>query len=240
MTEQDVTRDERAAELAANLAHVRRRLATACEEAGRHWREVTLVAITKTFPATDVRRLATLGVTDIGENRDQEIRAKLPDLTDVPVRWHFVGRLQRNKARSVAGYADLVHSVDRTELVAALDTAAQKERQEPLGVLLQLSLDADTKRGGVTDADLLALADRVAAAEHLRLRGLMAVAPLDADADAAFARLAAASQRLRAQHPEATAVSAGMSGDLEAAIRNGATHVRVGTALLGGREKLVR
>jgi pyridoxal phosphate enzyme (YggS family) len=238
-------RDPRAAELAGNLAAVRGRLAAACVAAGRRPEEVTLIAVTKTFPARDVRRLVALGVTDVGENRDQEARAKTADLADLSgVRWHFVGRLQRNKVNHVVGYADVVHAVDRPELVTALAAAAERSRQRPLDALVQVNLDTDPEeaahRGGAAPGDVPALADRVAAAGSLRLVGLMAVAPLGGDPEPAFARLAEIAARLRADHPAARMLSAGMSADLEAAIRHGATHVRVGTALLGGRTRPVR
>lgn len=242
-THLDLTGDRRAEELAASLAAVRDRIVTACQAAGRQPDEVTLIAVTKTFPAQDVRRLAALGVTDFGENRDQEASLKA---SLVPgVRWHFLGRLQRNKARSVARYADVVHSVDRPELVDSLDAArvaARAGTERPLDVLVQVDLDTqpDPLRGGIAPAAVPGLADRIAAAYHLRLVGVMAVAPRGGDPYAAFERLAAVSARLRTDHPAAAMVSAGMSGDLEAAIQHGATHARVGTALLGGRENLVR
>jgi pyridoxal phosphate enzyme (YggS family) len=235
----------RRAELAGNLAAVRVRIAAACAAAGRPPGDVTLVAVTKTYPAADVLRLAALGVPDIGENRDQEAAPKAAEVADAgtAVRWHFVGRLQRNKARSVAGYADLVHSVDSVRLAEAL-AAAARERPEPLGVLVQISVDGDASRGGAVaggaepDIDIDRVADAVAAADGLRLCGVMAVAPLDWEPGKAFARLAAVAGRLRQRYPDATLVSAGMSDDLEAAIEHGATHVRIGAALLGNRAPL--
>jgi len=226
---------DRRAELAANLVEVRRRIADACVAAGRDSDEVTLVAVTKTWPAADVRLLAYLGVTDVGENRDQEARPKHDECADLGLRWHFVGRLQRNKVRSVAGYADVVHSVDRPELVDAL-AAAAADRRDRLTVLVQVSLDVPPGdgRGGVAPDLVPALARRISES-GLRLGGVMAVAPPAEDPDAAFARLADIAAKLRATHPSATVLSAGMSGDLEAAIRHGATHVRIGTALLGRR-----
>ena len=259
--------DPRLAELAANLAAVRRRISAACTACGRDVEEVTLVAVTKTFPAADVRRLAELGLVDVGESRDQEARPKVTELADLALRWHFVGRLQRNKARSVAGYAHLVHAVDRPELLVALEqtatdqvatdqaTTAQAGGQRPdrpLAVLIQVNLDPDPEhaptpdqtrtasRGGAAPAEVAALADAAAGCQHLRLAGLMAIAPRAGDPDRAFARLAEVAARVRAEHPAATVLSAGMSGDLEAAIRHGATHLRVGTALLGSRATLVR
>lgn len=219
-------------ELAAALAAVEGRLAAACTAAGRARDEVRLIAITKTRPASDVALLRDLGVEDVGENRDQEAREKAAAVPDV--RWHFVGGLQTNKARSVASYAFAVHSVDRPALVDALSAGALRAERQ-LEVLLQVSLDGDPARGGALPADVPRLAEEAAGAPGLHLAGVMAVAPLGADPAAAFAELAEVSAQLRATHPEATAISAGMSGDLEQAIAAGATHVRVGTALLGER-----
>lgn len=225
----------RRAELAQNLAEVEQRIARACSAAGRARGEVTLVAVTKTWPAADAALLRDLGVRDLAENRDQEARIKAAEVTGV--RWHFVGQLQTNKARSVAGYADVVHSVDRPDLVEALSRAAVRAGRT-LGVLVQISLDG--QRGGARAADLPALADQVAQAPGLALHGVMAVAPLNADPLAAFGRLRQISVDLTVQHPAATVISAGMSGDLEEAILSGATLVRVGTAVLGHRELPLR
>jgi pyridoxal phosphate enzyme (YggS family) len=224
-------------EVAANLATVRARIAAACDTAGRDPAEVTLVAITKTFPASDVRLLAALGVTDVGENRDQEARAKHAECADLSLRWHFVGQLQRNKCRSVARYADVVHSVDRLSLVGALSAAALAA-ERAVTALVEVNLDPPETaagRGGVPAELATELADAVAAAPGLVLGGVMAVAPLGADPGPAFARLAEIAEQVRAEHPAAVIVSAGMSADLEAAVRHGATHVRIGTALLGHR-----
>jgi pyridoxal phosphate enzyme (YggS family) len=234
-------------ELAGSLATLRERISTACAAAGRDAAAVTVIAVTKRFPAADIRRLAALGVTDVGESRDQEARPKAAELADLTgLRWHFVGRLQRNKVSHVVRYADVVHSVDRTELVAALASAAARARPRPLDVLVQVNLEPEpaagaepAPRGGAQPLDVPGLADRVAAAESLRLAGLMAVAPLGTDPEPAFARLAELAARLRAEHPGAVILSAGMSADLEAAVRCGATHVRVGTALLGSRTRPV-
>jgi pyridoxal phosphate enzyme (YggS family) len=225
-------------QLAASLAEVRERISAACAAAGRP-DDVTLVAVTKTYPASDVVLLAGLGVTDVGENRDQEAAPKAAEAAaeGVALRWHFIGQLQRNKAKSVAAYADVVESVDSVRLAGALDRAAAG-RPQPLEVLIQVSIDGDPDRGGAIGDDLWRVSDTVAAADHLRLGGLMAVAPMDWAPDRAFEQLAELSQRLVATHPGATALSAGMSGDLEAAIRHGATHVRIGTSLLGMRNQL--
>jgi pyridoxal phosphate enzyme (YggS family) len=234
---------QRTAELAANLTVVRHRIETAAASANRDPGEITLVAVTKTWPASDVRLLAGLGVTDIGENRDQEASAKQQSLVDVPLRWHFIGRLQRNKVRSVVSYSDVVQSVDRAALIAELDRAGQRameQKPQRLQVFLQVDLGQpwDPARGGADPAQLPELADEVAAASTLELMGLMVVAPLDADPAEAFATLATLSERLRTGHPGAVAMSAGMSQDLEQAIAAGATHVRVGSDLLGHRPPL--
>ena len=229
---------QRRAELAANLDDVRRRIAAAAGSAGRDPETVTLVAVTKYFPAADVRLLAGLGVTDIGENRHQEAQAKAAECADLDLRWHFIGGLQSNKAGAVAGYADVVESVDRRKLVAPLDRGAH-QRSHPVDVLLQVSLDPPGTggRSGADPDELDELAAAVEACGMLRLRGLMAVAPLGADPVPAYARLAEVRERFVAAHPAATWLSAGMSGDLEAAVEAGATHVRLGTAVLGRRPR---
>ncbi len=228
---------ERAAELSAALVALEQRLVAACSAAGRQRTDIVLVAVTKTRPIGDVEALRDLGVRDIGENRDQEAKAKAAAVPGV--RWHFVGGLQTNKARSVATYADVVHSVDRPALVDALSAGAQRAGRS-LEVLLQVSLDGDPGRGGAPPDRVPALADAAATAPGLRLLGVMAVAPLGSDPAAAFASLAQVATRVRADHPGCTAISAGMSGDLEQAIAAGATHVRVGAALLGRRPPLDR
>jgi hypothetical protein len=230
---------ERTTELAANLARVRGQVAAACAAAGRDPDEVTVIAVTKTFPAADVVRLAQLGMREIGENRDQEAAPKAAEVArqGASVRWHFVGRLQRNKCHSVVSYADLVHSVDSVRLATALGAAAA-ERGDPLEVLVQVSIDGDPARGGVAGEELVRVADAIAGEAALRLRGVMAVAPMAWEPAAAFGRLAEVAADLCAAHPEATIVSAGMSADLDAALACGATHLRIGTALLGGRATL--
>lgn len=223
-------------ELARRLDAVRARIEAACARSGRDPGGLTLVVVTKTYPAADVRLLAALGVRDVAENRDQEAAAKADETRDLDLVRHFVGRLQSNKARSVVRYADLVHSVDRESLVAPLDRAAEG-RDRRLDCLLQVSLDGDPARGGALPGAVPALAGLVAGAAHLRLRGVMAVAPLGEDPDRAFARLREVADRLRADHPAAALISAGMSGDLESAVAHGATHLRVGSAILGERAR---
>jgi pyridoxal phosphate enzyme (YggS family) len=223
-------------QIAAGLAEVRRRVADAAAGTGREPDDVTLVVVTKFFPASDVRILADLGVTDVGENRHPEAADKLAACAGLGLRWHFIGGLQSNKAAVVASYADVVESVDRRKLVAALQRGAH-DRAHPVDVLLQVSLDPPGHEGrsGADPADLPALADAVEQAGMLRLRGLMAVAPLGEDPVPAFGRLAAVHREFTEQRPAATWLSAGMSNDFEAAVAAGATHVRVGSAILGAR-----
>jgi PLP dependent protein len=225
------------ADLEENLRAVRARIADAAHAAGRDPASVSLLAVSKTWPAADVRALAALGQGDFGENRAQELLGKAAELAGTPVRWHFVGQLQRNKAAAVARLGAVVHSVDRPSLAGVLDRAGQEG--QPFGVLLQVDLGGAAgelaARGGTLPADVPALADLVAGAAGLRLRGLMAVAPRGEDPRPAFDRLAALAARVRADHPEAVELSAGMSADLEAAVAAGSTIVRVGTALFGDR-----
>ncbi|MDH3033300.1 YggS family pyridoxal phosphate-dependent enzyme [Streptomyces sp. TRM75561] len=236
---------DRKNELAANLAGVEERIAAACDAAGRGRDEVTLIVVTKTWPASDVRILSGLGVRHVAENRDQDAAPKAAACADLPLVWHFVGQLQTNKVRSVVSYADVVQSVDRARLVSALSKEAVRVGRE-VGCLIQVALDADVdgrgERGGVAPSGVAELADLVAGAEGLRLDGLMTVAPLTGEyagrQQAAFERLMDLSTDLRRTHPAANMVSAGMSADLEQAVAAGATHVRVGSAVLGVRPRL--
>ncbi|GAA2425185.1 YggS family pyridoxal phosphate-dependent enzyme [Streptomyces mauvecolor] len=236
---------DRKTELAENLARVEERIASACAAAGRKRADVTLIVVTKTYPASDVRLLHGLGVRHVAENRDQDAAPKAAACADLDLTWHFVGQLQTNKVRSVASYADMVQSIDRAKLIGSLSTAAVRAGRE-LGCLIQVALDAESgergERGGVAPDGIEELAALVEQAPGLRLGGLMTVAPLAGEyagrQRAAFERLLEFSSRLRADHPAANMVSAGMSADLEEAVAAGATHVRVGTAVLGVRPRL--
>ncbi|MGW1720229.1 YggS family pyridoxal phosphate-dependent enzyme [Streptomyces sp. NPDC002156] len=236
---------ERRDELAVNLAAVEERIAAACSAAGRKREEVTLIVVTKTYPASDVRILCELGVRHVAENRDQDAAPKAEACADLPLTWHFVGQLQTNKVRSVVGYASVVQSVDRDRLVSGLSKEAVRAGRE-VGCLIQVALDAEEsgrgERGGVGPGGIGELADLVAGAEGLRLDGLMTVAPLTGPYAgrelAAFERLMDLSTAMRRTHPAANMVSAGMSADLEQAVAAGATHVRVGSAVLGVRPRL--
>lgn len=236
--------DSRTEELRRALDATWERIGSACAAQERDPSSITLVVVTKTWPTDDAVRLVDLGVHDLGENRDQEASAKATAVRQArpsgDVRWHFIGQLQTNKAVSVASYADLVHTVDRGSLVAALDKGARKAGRR-LDCLVEVNLDVGeipAGRGGVRPEEAPAIADAIAAAEGLRLRGVMGVAPLGGDAEAAFARLADVREHLRRDHPDADLMSAGMSEDLEYAVAAGATHLRVGSAILGTRGPL--
>jgi PLP dependent protein len=243
--------EQRRAELADGLNEVWARIEAACAAAGRSRDEITLIAVTKTWPASDVRLLYELGQRDFGENRDQEAAPKAEASAGLDLTWHFVGQLQTNKVASVTRYADVIHSVDRLRLVHALGRAARR-RPRPLTALIQVSLegpDGDPDRGGAAPGEVTGLAEAIVAENpaddgaadggSLRLGGVMAVAPLGVPAARAFAGLDAAVAAVRAVQPAATMISAGMSGDLEAAVEAGATHLRIGTALLGDRRPRV-
>lgn len=222
-------------QIAAGLQQTQQRIAAACAAADRDPGEVTLIVVTKTRPASDVAILAELGVTDVGENREPEASRKHAECDELPLTWHFIGQLQRNKAGKVARYANMVHSLDRPEIVAALDGAAERA-ERTISALVQVDLSGGAEgRGGVAPEQLLSLCQQVADSEQLRLAGIMAVAPLQEDPAAAFDRLVQLRESVLVDFPTAQLLSAGMSGDLEQAVQAGATHVRVGSAVLGER-----
>ncbi|MGB6208989.1 YggS family pyridoxal phosphate enzyme [Mycobacterium sp.] len=248
------SRPERESELTDALTALRSRLTAAAEASGRKVDEIQLLPITKFFPATDVAILSSLGCAAFGESREQEAAAKVAEvarlLGDTSIsaasaypHWHMVGQIQRNKARSLANWAHTAHSLSSAPVVRALDRAVAAARSEgrrdnPLRVYVQISLDGDVSRGGVDVSDPKGVDDicaQVEAAESLELVGLMGIPPLDWDPDTAFARLESEHQRVRRAHPHAVGLSAGMSNDLETAVKHGSTCVRVGTALLGRR-----
>ena len=220
-------------DLSARLSAIDERIADAARRAGRDAGEITRIVVTKFHPASLVRELHALGVVDVGENRQQEMSAKRADLDDVDVRWHFIGQAQTNKAAAIRRDADVVHSVDRVKLADALHRADAD--RGPLDVLVQVNLTDDLGRGGSTLSDAEALAEHVLQLPSLRLRGVMAVAPLDEEPARAFARLRGVADRVRELAPAATWISAGMTGDFEAAIDAGATHLRIGSAITGPR-----
>jgi pyridoxal phosphate enzyme (YggS family) len=234
-------------DLATALAALRDRLSAAAAAAGRDVDDIELLPVTKFFPATDVAILWRLGCRAFGESRVQEASAKIAEFGELTgatgVRWDMIGTIQSNKAKAIAAWADTVHSLSTAKVAAALNRGAAHAIEEgvrtvPVRVFVQISLDGDTSRGGVDVGDPAAvdsLCAEVADAGALKLVGLMAIPPLGADPDRAFAALAAEHRRVLRNHPEATELSAGMSGDLEAAVRHGSTCVRVGTALMGQR-----
>lgn len=229
----------RVTELSANLTEVRGRLSAACSAAGRKPSEVTLLAVTKFWPASDVLALHSLGLNEFGEAREPEASRKVATVEAAigsELVWHMIGRLQTNKAKSIAKWAQVVHSVDSQRHIDALQIGREAASvRDPIDVLLQLSLDGDPSRGGVVAADLPRLADAVGASSHLRLAGLMAVPPVAAQPERAFAEIAQVYAEFRARYPAVNVLSAGMSADLEIAVNYGSTCVRVGTALLGPR-----
>ena len=229
----------RLSEIQSNLEIIQSRIESACTVAGRDISEITLIAVTKTYPASDVDLLKQLGIENVGENRDQEASAKKLEVKS-KFKWHFIGQLQSNKAKSVVNYADLIHSVDRWSLAKEIQKSAQgidKVQQ----VLIQVDLDQsgpDPTRGGIWPAELRELAQLINQASHLELMGLMSVAPLGEKPELAFARLKEIRVDFLKENPGAQILSAGMSDDLESAILHGATHLRIGSALLGERPKI--
>lgn len=215
-------------DLTERLEGVRSAIADAARDAGRDPASITTIVVTKFHPASLVRELAQLGVRDFGESRHQEAEPKVASLTDVSATWHFIGQVQSNKARQVRQYVDVIHSLDRESLLAPL-------AGDPLAVFLQVDLSGQPGRGGVAPGGLLELAERTAATPGLDVRGLMAVAPLGEEPRRAFARVRELGESLQAVVPGADELSIGMSGDFRDAILEGATHLRIGTAITGNR-----
>ena len=216
--------------LVARVTEVHERIAAAARASGREASEITTIVVTKFHPAQLVRDLYALGIRHVGENRHQEAVAKHGELAELDLTWHFIGQLQSNKARAVAEYAHVIHSVDRLSLVSALAT-----QQRELDVFLEINLTDVPGRGGVLPVELEALCEAVLQVPLLKLRGVMAVAPVDEEPSRAFDRVLEYATRVRALAPGARDLSIGMSGDFEAAIALGATHLRIGTAITGKR-----
>lgn len=226
----------RIGELSDNLSELNRRIEIACQLVGRAPTELTVIAVTKTWPVSDIEILTQLGIRDFAENRLEEMEAKQSALSAHDLTWHFVGQVQSNKASRIARAADVLHSVDREKLVPLLSKASLELGRE-LKCLIQVALETEhrAERGGVAPSEVAALADSIASTPGLVLQGVMAVAPLNEDPAPAFSRLKGVASHLRAKYPDACWISAGMSDDLEAAIAYGATHLRIGGALLGNR-----
>lgn len=221
--------------LASRLGEIDSRIAARLTANGRGAETLTRIVVSKFHPAQLVRDLYDLGVRDFGENRDQEASAKSQEVLDLDLNWHFIGQLQSNKVKSVLNYASVIHSVDRESLLDAL-IKQTAERETPLGVFVQVNLTDDPGRGGVNPDELMAFSASVAGARGLSLLGVMAVASLDGEEERDFSKVAALSELLKAEHPTAKYISAGMSNDFELAIDYGATHLRIGTAITGNRE----
>ena len=230
----------RQSELATHLASVRAEIAEAAIKANRNPSDITLIAVTKNFPASDAALLAELGLRDLGENRSQEAAPKAAEvalLAGKEITWHFIGQLQRNKVRTVLSFADVIHSIDRLSLVETLAVEIERSGKSPR-VLVQINLDLDSDgRGGVADDAFLDVADAIVEV-GIRLAGVMAVAPLNQEPERSFEHLAVLHEQLLGNHPSATWRSAGMSGDFQAAIHYGATHLRLGSSILGSRHLL--
>jgi pyridoxal phosphate enzyme (YggS family) len=232
--------EQRVAEIRRRLSIVSQQVTAAAEAAGRSPDDVTLVVVTKTWPSSDTRILHHLGVRDVAENRQQDLERKALELPDLDLTWHFIGQIQSNKAAGIAARSDVVHSVDSVKVATRLGRAAAHDDRD-IGCFVQVSLDPESARsgrGGVTADAVDAVAEAVASGERLRLLGVMGVAPLECDARTAYRELAAVSARLQNVHREASSISAGMSADFTTAIGAGATHVRVGSAVLGERPPL--
>ena len=217
----------RKAEIAGNLQEVKERINLAAQSINRDPAEIELIVVTKTFPISDIEILRDLGELNFGENRDQEAG---PKAQAIPATWHFQGQIQSNKIKSICEWADVIHSISSEKEILKFAQSARKHK-----VFLQVSLDGQAGRGGASRSDLAQLADLVNESNNLELLGLMAVAPLGTEPEKAFADLAQINQGFKSQFPNSKYLSAGMSGDFEAAIKFGATHIRVGSSILGSR-----
>lgn len=222
-------------ELQKNLIEIQSQIKSACETSGRNLDEITLIAVSKTWPASDIRLLHQLGVRDFGESRDQEATMKVSELADLDITWHFIGQVQTNKLNHIASYANVVHALDREKTISGLDVAAAKLDRNITG-LLQISLDGDENRGGVAIENAFELAQLLSNSKNLTFGGIMAVAPIEMLPDVAFSKLAEIAAEIQSKYPTAKIISAGMSQDFESAVQKGATHLRIGSALLGNRE----
>jgi pyridoxal phosphate enzyme (YggS family) len=219
----------RVQELSANLDSIRKRISAAAQSSGRSADEITLIVVTKTFPASDVQILYDLGARDFGENRDQEASVKSVELPE-DCRWHFQGQIQSNKLKSIAEWADVLHSLDDIAHAKKLSSLVSTK-----DIFVQVSLDNLPNRGGVLPNSLPEFLEEISGLANLNVRGLMAVAPLGEDPAGAFKRLKELSDQVVKAHPKAYEISAGMSNDFEAAISQGATHIRIGSQILGVR-----
>ena len=227
-----MSESDRKAELSHSLADVQARVLKATTQASRKSEEITLIAVTKTYPVSDVVILKELGVTDFGENRSAE---GLEKSALVPAQWHYQGQIQSNKIAAISSWAQTVHSLDDLSHVPKFERAIGEISGKRLDIFIQLSLDGDSSRAGVRGVELMALGQALVSSQHLNLIGLMVVPPVEAEPEKAFAEVAEIAQRFRRDFPMAQSLSAGMSADYEIAIAHGATHIRVGSQILGPR-----
>jgi pyridoxal phosphate enzyme (YggS family) len=223
---------DRKSELLSSLTNVRSRITEAASNASRSPEEVTLIVVTKTYPVSDVQILHEIGVRDFGENRSAEGLEKSALVTG---HWHFQGQIQSNKIAAISSWAHTVHSLDDLSHVGKFDRAVGEIPGKRLNVFIQISLDGDASRAGVGGDELLALGQALASSQNLDLVGLMVVPPVEAEPEKAFSEVAELAQQFRKEFPMARSLSAGMSGDYEIAISHGATHIRVGSQILGTR-----
>lgn len=227
-----------ASHIAHNISEVRQQIADCCAQYQRDTTEVTLLAVSKTKPAALLRAAYEAGQRDFGENYLQESLDKQQELKDLEICWHFIGPIQSNKTRAIAESFQWVHSVDRLKIARRL--SEQRPANLPaLNICLQVNISAEASKSGITLAELSELAREVAALPNLSLRGLMAIpaaAETLAEQRKPLAALREALEAIKAEHPQLDTLSMGMSGDLEAAIAEGSTMVRIGTAIFGARD----
>lgn len=222
-------------EIEQNLNELNQRIEKACTDSGRSFDEVKTIAITKTWPTSDIEILYDLGLRNFGESKDQEAIKKVEELRGKDIHWHFVGQIQTNKINHIASYADYVHAIDRNKVVEAFENALEKNGRS-INALIQVSLDGDESRGGALPEAISSIAKAIEDSIHLTLGGLMAVAPVNQSPEVAFKKLSEIAGDFHQDFPSAQMISAGMSDDLEIAIKYGATHLRIGSDLLGNRE----
>ena len=222
-------------QILSNLESVKEKISAAAQAAGRSPSEITLIAVTKTFPVSDLEILYELGVRNFGENRDQEAAPKVGVLP-ADITWHFQGGIQSNKLKSISNWASVIHSVDKFKYAQMISQFSVGKTKE---IFIQVSLDTlPQSREGVDPADLMQLAEQIMSLPNLEVKGLMAVAPLDQPTQQAFVRLQQIQQKFIQLYPAASSLSSGMSGDYELAISLGATHVRIGSSILGNRSPI--
>ena len=222
-------------QILSNLESVKEKISAAAQAAGRSPSEITLIAVTKTFPVSDLEILYELGVRNFGENRDQEAAPKVGVLP-ADITWHFQGGIQSNKLKSISNWASVIHSVDKFKYAQMISQFSVGKTKE---IFIQVSLDTlPQSREGVDPAELMQLAEQIMSLPNLEVKGLMAVAPLDQPTEQAFVRLQQIQQKFIQLYPAASSLSSGMSGDYELAISLGATHVRIGSSILGNRSPI--